>query len=497
MSFDVTFDRVAAYQAENVIPTVRKVPASSFASDFARTIFFNGDRISLHTATGGFNSVVQISASMALRTLFYYQPSPTVIDVSPQTLRDFLNQQDQPIESATLKELSIWDDFKYTLKVEFVPSKLTFSDPVGVNIECLASVTLLRDRLERPEQQGSRGISKGIAAAAYVPQIADYLRPVAPVPLGTVLIVASGTYFLRQDKSSKSAQVLANLTNAQVTFSPIGNDLARMWTTMMSEAEQQLHGQLTQRPQAHLTPRITLLGRMTGGFPLTEFPDFEARAFHVGDSGLQAMAVAFDVMPGCRGIIEEVEHFIGPFDFGVISDEAVIEQVFKYHWRIGQFKRNTFFQAPVTVRVQRDGREQDEDALLAGSYSLDTLDVVALDTLSDIRRDGIRVGGSGTVTPQSLTLSADGKVFKAGEVDLGPPGEKPWGVVLGPEVSAKLDPDPQLRDFQISLTKHGMSQVALPFASSQAPLWGSIQYSRLEAITKRMFFLGSFEHAFD
>jgi hypothetical protein len=497
MGFDVTFDRIASYQAENVIPAVRKISASSYASDLNRAIFFNGDRVSLHTASGGFNSVVQISASMALRTLFYYPLSPTVFDVSPQTLRDFLNQQEQPLESTALKELSIWDDFGYALKVEVVPSKLTFGDPTRVNIECLASITLLRERLERPNRQGSSGIAQGVAATSYVSHLADSLRLLTPVPIGSVQIVTSGAYYLRQDQSSKSAQVLANLTNAQVTFTPIGNDMARMWTTMMSDAEQQLLGQLTQRPQAHLTPRITLLGRMTGGFPLTEFPDFEARAFHVEGSGLQAMAVAFDVMPGCRGIIEEVEHFIGPFDFGVISDEAVIEQVFKYHWRIGQFKRNTFFQAPVTVRVQRDGREQDEDALLAGTYNLDTLDVVALDTLSDIRKDGIRIGGSGTVTPQSLTLSADGKVFKPGEVDLGPPGEKPWGVVLGPELSVKLDQDPQLRDFQISLTKHGMSQVALPFASSQAPLWGSIQYSRLEAITKRMFFLGSFEHAFD
>ncbi|MFZ0456552.1 MAG: hypothetical protein WAM24_22575 [Ignavibacteriaceae bacterium] len=58
---------VGFYAGQNVVPSVRKFASESFNTAIA-TLGYNPGDILLNRVTGGFNSVVQISASYCLRS---------------------------------------------------------------------------------------------------------------------------------------------------------------------------------------------------------------------------------------------------------------------------------------------------------------------------------------------------------------------------------------------------------------------------------------------
>src|SRR5262249_27433763 len=107
------------------------------------------------------------------------------------------------------------------------------------------------------------------------------------------------------------------------------------------------------------TTTPSLLGPQPGGFFFSEISYFQGRAFAVfAPPGLEpALAVAFDVMPGCHGIIEDVRHFIGPNPYGLVSDEFVVDRVFRHRWNLGGFDRRIELQLPMQVMVSRNGKQ--------------------------------------------------------------------------------------------------------------------------------------------
>jgi hypothetical protein len=248
-----------------------------------------------------------------------------------------------------------------------------------------------------------------------------------------------------------------------------------------------------------LSPTLSLVGPNAGGAPVPEITDFGVHASAVFDpSGFEpALAVAFDVMPGCHGILEDVRHFIGPNPYGVISDEFVVDSVFRHRWNRGGFDRRFELQAPIQVMVSRNGKQQMEDAVAFGHQDLLTLDHASIVTNSNLRADCIAFGGQARIVATSVRLDADGSTFDAGQVDLGPADPIPWSVQSIVDPTAAWSTDPQLREFQIEATRDGGQPIAAPFAwitSSNAP---AITYARIEGISKYVLFLGSLPDALD
>ena len=96
-----------------------------------------------------------------------------------------------------------------------------------------------------------------------------------------------------------------------------------------------------------------------------------------------ALAVAFDTMPGCHGVVDDIRHFIGPNAFGVISDEFVVDLVFRHRWNRGGFDRRLNLEAPLQVKVNRGGQERIEDAIVFGHQDLLSLEYAAITTDSN------------------------------------------------------------------------------------------------------------------
>src|SRR5262249_32201300 len=149
----------------------------------------------------------------------------------------------------------------------------------------------------------------------------------------------------------KSVDIVADLSAAAITVSPDPGDTTQIYDAILKSQEYLLRALLTPKNEMALTPTISLVGRNPANVPVPEIPDFEVRVFHVASQGWQALAAAFDVLPGCRGIIEDVAHFIGGSGYGVIHDEYVLQRVLLHKWAQGGFDRELALSNHVSVKV--------------------------------------------------------------------------------------------------------------------------------------------------
>jgi hypothetical protein len=175
----------------------------------------------------------------------------------------------------------------------------------------------------------------------------------------------------------------------------------------------------------------------------------------------------------------------------VISDEFVVDRVFRHKWNRGGFDRRINVQAPTRVKVKRNGKEREEDAIVYGYQDLLTLDWVSITTESNTRGDYVRLGGQAQSVPTKLRMVADGQTFNAGDVDLGPPDPGEWGIFVDLDLLRQLHPDPEIRAFQKQAEKDGSRHLARPFAFFQQDGSGiAVKYARVEGVSKHVFFLG-------
>ena len=197
-------------------------------------------------------------------------------------------------------------------------------------------------------------------------------------------------------------------------------------------------------------------------------------------------------MPGCHGVIDDVEHFIGNRDYGVITDEFVVERVFKFKWRIGGFDRS--FRLKRRIEISRDGNLEDAD--LKGRLDLQSLATVVFATDSDTRQDFIQIGGQARSVPTEIVTS-DGIVLGPGDVDFGSPQATPWSMATRPAVGPDLSSDPEVREFQERAHIDAYRHIARPFATfTTRPGSVTPQYTRLEVVTRYIFFLGQIPMVF-
>lgn len=248
-----------------------------------------------------------------------------------------------------------------------------------------------------------------------------------------------------------------------------------------------------------LTPTLSMVGYNPGGYPVPQSTNFDVSVFAVfGSPHFEpALAVALDIMPGCHGIAENVNHFIGPNPYGLISDEVVVDCVFRYKWDTGGFDRQLNIQVPVQVPVTRNGQQNLENAIAFGHEDLISLDAVSIDTDSNSRRDCIFFGGQAQVVPSSITLLTDGQTFTADQVDLGPAQTTQWQVGADLVSGQAQDLRPELQDFQLQASRDGLDPLSRPFAFAAAGYKPAITYVRVAGISRSVFFLGNLDVALD
>jgi hypothetical protein len=256
----------------------------------------------------------------------------------------------------------------------------------------------------------------------------------------------------------------------------------------------QRHGLNAKR--VYIAPVLSLVGRSPSNSAVTELPDFNVEVFHLGPSGHQALATAFNLTPASIGLVEEVQQFIGDYDYGVISDEYMIERVFLNKWRMGGFTRLFPVSAPVQVK-KGDGTI--EDIVAYGAFSLDALSWVRIDPHANTRSDLLKLGGDpGTASLTILSVKLrNGTVLGPDKVDFGPPKKYPWSVyTIATSTTPALSNDDAVRGFQIRAHEDAYQHIAKPFAffPIKDPL--AIEMPRLDGIARTFYVIGNIPTTF-
>ncbi|MCB2376963.1 hypothetical protein LGH70_05185 [Hymenobacter sp. BT635] len=542
---------VAAVYSSTVRPTARKLVADSWASSLALADRYNPREVHVNRVTGGFNSAVQVAASYCLRSYaeridadsvsIIARRRGAVLTTALEQLRDELTD---PFWATFVPEPTKAYGIGYSPR----PVSMSFAEPGSVTILFRADLALLVESRKLnppggpvPQFPGgfnplgpvsatlSANLPAGNPAPVALPvaEAAGDPTPVATHPqflpgafagslvntvlnpvelevplqvqrvLGTVEVTLKARLRWTAHKPQKSVDILLDLRQAEVTVNPGAGDARALYEELLAPLEPLLASHLAPHADIPLTPTISLIGRNTGFIGVPELPQFEVRVFPVQRGSRQALCAAFDVVPGCQGIIEDVEHFIGASDYGVIHDEYVVERVIRHKWNQGGFDRSVGVARKVSLRVKRDGRDRDEDAWVYGRLLLDSLDEVALQPHADLRGDLLLLSGQARGVADRVVLTTDGTVLTPENADLGPPEAATWAVNLAASLTLPWEPDAELRDFRQRAHTDGLRHLARPFARFPFTyLMPDVEYVRTEAVLKRMFFLGQLPGVF-
>lgn len=515
---------------------------------------YDPNRVVLQRATGGFNSAIEFAARFCM---WHFASRVRLHSISERItvaeLGAFL-----ATETANLRDPSVLDlaadtnsYLGYGLTLELEATDLTFSDPHRICVTFTGQLILngetyaidpgrfpRREKVREPfpdplgpieraegERQGSdlgggeTTFAEEMAPRATAPfvgqqsraEILDrpwmsfdrsierapeggrpflHLEPIAE--LGEVTLEVCADYRYNVDFDLKRVHVYADMRGATTTLTtPQSSDGKLFWQQFLTTEEQAMM-RVGSAPQVPIVPTVSMVGVNPANVTVDEMPDFEARAEHVGARPRQALAVLIDAMAGCHGTVEDVQQFIGNNLFGVISDEWIVNRVFKHKWRLGGFLRA--IELRQTIQIKRAGH--DEDATLHGWMTLETLDIISIETESTARTDAIRLGGSASTRADAVILR-DGTTVGPDKVDLGPPRPNPWTVFTGPAVNPALAPNPAMRAFQQRAHTDAFRYLARPFAGLPSDGAAPIAYTRTEGVTKQVFFLGSLSSSFD
>lgn len=501
------------------------------------TVSYDPDLVALEQASGGFNSVVEFAARFCLAHFSYRARLGSLgQQITAAELDAFLTSESGSLTTPELLALKVdpTSPLGYGLSVELSPTDITFSDPNRVcfvfsgALELEAEVYVrksdpfergalvdpyLRDPRGPVEQEGPlgpfvdtgeqgnvsfRGAGPGRGA------ILGSLRPArgrgggretdfAPVAeLGQVSVEVCAEYGFDVDFDLKHVRVYADMRTATTKLTtPASGDGKLFWDKFLAGQEAALET-VYSPPLVELAPVVSMVGLNPANVTVDEMPDFDARVHHVGEHPQQALAVMIDAMSGCQGVIEDVQQFIGNNSFGVISDEWIVDRLFRHKWRLGGFLRA--LELRQTIQIKRNN--QPEDATLHGWMTLDTLDQVAIQTDSTGRTDAVTLGGAATTRADSVILR-DGSVVGPDKVDFGPPKSSPWTIFTAPEVNPVLSLDAAMRAFELRAHADAFRFLSRPFASLPSDSAAQIAYARIEGVLKRVFYLGSLSASFD
>jgi hypothetical protein len=534
----------AALVASNVIPSRRKVATESWADAFEVLDLFNPGDVPLNRVTGGFNAAVQVAAAYSLRSYTQQVGQIRVVATrSSNRMQTDLTPILSKITDPWWTTATLDPGLDYGIGVELTPASLTYSDPrnatitlrgtIGLYVEAIvidpAHVPDRRAFAEpfgdppidvfaggpgRQPSAGSEGMplmtrraGSTMRAAGRAPNTAagaamgDLVEAAWGAPereqamrllhaIGDIQVTVTAPYDSTEHGPQRSVDVWMNMGEATIVVAPAAGDAKLFYETFLTTRVGTLAARLAPVAQMPLTPTVSLAGRNPANSRIDEFTEFETRVFHVIERDRHAICVAFDVVPGCKGIIENVRHFIGGSDYGVVHDEYVVERVLRHKWNAGGFDRSMALANHVSLKVQRNGRDSTEDAMVYGRLVLHTLDVIALVPNADSRGDVLALGGQAQAVADRVVL-ADGNVLTPGNADLGPAQDTGWAVNIAPAISTPWEPDAELRDFKNQAHRDGIRHLARPFARfPEGYGFPEVQYTRTEAVQKRLFFLG-------
>jgi hypothetical protein len=460
--------------------------------------------ISPRRASGGFNCVAQVSADMARRIFAAQVEAPQLaIPIPPEALREFIDEHREELSEST-RRLSLDERASYFLRAEFgAPSDLSFLNPNRVHVTFEGEVRLTRtDAFAKPFRPAGAAHLQAAPFAALLsadqaPGLIDGadLQPADPegslvAGLGGVSLELTCDYSASREPRFVRCDVVASLSDAEVTLNIPSGDGRLFVESFGGEQATALLQQISAPPEVKLTPTISVVGHNPAGAIVREFSQCSTEVFHVEQTGLQALAIAFDLMPGCHGTVEDVQGFLCGRDFGVISDEWVVGQVLKNKWRLGGFSRR--LHAEVGVRIKRGDRE--EDASVYVDVRLDGLDTGLLETDANRRTDFLRISGPATATPRFLRLQ-DGSVHGPDEVDLGEPVAQRWTVSTTPALDESPTSEWQMRVFQMEASRDAYRHLARPFANFPE-LGNDVTYTRVEGVEKFIYCLGNCREVF-
>jgi hypothetical protein len=530
-----------ALRASNVIPTTRKIAAESWAGNYQLVDLYDPRDVHLDRVAGGFNTVVQVAASYCLRS--YAQQ----IDLVQVTARSRGSKLERNLAELKDQLTDVWWDTlvleatrTYGFGYNLTPVKLDFAAGNMATITLRGNISFMTEAIvdpvpetqpqfpvnpfspgvlsagqeepsppvpkpkSLPERTMSSGVEPGLrplvqnaSVNVTVIDMVEFERPMRPIhQIGPIEVVLSAPYASTEHVPQRAVDVWLNMNEAKIVVKPAAGDAKLIYDLFLAAKAQNLAGQLAPVTQIALTPTISLVGRNSANNRINEFTEFETRTFSVTDRSRQALCVAFDVVPSCRGIIESVRHFIGGSDYGVIHDEYVVERVLRHKWNGGGFDRSIGLAHNVSLKTKRDGRDTTEDAMVFGRLLLNTLDTIALIPHADLRTDVLSLGGEAQAVPDRVVLN-DGSVLTPETADLGPVQDARWGVDVSASISVPWEPDPEMRDFQMRAHLDGIRHLARPFSRFPREFGlPDVQYTRTEAIQKRMFFLGQLPQVF-
>jgi hypothetical protein len=543
----------ATLLGSNVIPTRRKVVTESWADQLELVDLYDPRDVQVNRVTGGFNTAVQVSASYSLRS--YAEQIGDVRVVFRRRgsrLEPDLAELHAQATDPWWASLVLNPTLTYGFGIDLVPTQLVFSDPHRATVTFQGKISFMTEAIiidpvrepgpftpvgplpgplaqvalssqpgatpsgalapmappmefplsrmssrSGPEVRRFDRATAGVLTGGVVLEPAEFERPMRVLhPIGNVEVTLTAPYDSTQHTPQRSVDVWMDMNQAEIVMTPEAGDAKLFYDAFLATSAGNLAAQIAPVARIPLMPTISLAGRNSANSRIDEFPLFDTRVFHVAERKRHALCVAFDVVPGCKGIIEDVRHFIGGNDYGVIHDEYVVERIVRHKWNEGGFDRSIGLANNVSLKVQRNGRDSTEDAMVYGRLLLNTLDVVTLVPHADLRTDLLALGGQAQAVPDRVVL-ADGTVLTPDNADLGPTQDTVWAVNVEASVSTPWEPDPELRDFQAQAHRDGIRHLARPFSRFPTGFGlPEIQYTRTEAVQKRVFFLGQLPRVF-
>lgn len=330
-----------------------------------------------------------------------------------------------------------------------------------------------------------RGNDFGIISGGGIENLIGYLRLEVVCPYG-----------YKTNMSQRSVDVYAQTNQSTLTVVSTSNNVIDQLVAAGAFGEDNaiLKDIFTRHDKVHLIPTIAVGGGSGPSTRPTEFENFDAVVFHVTNTinSLQAITVAIDLKPGSMGIIEDVPHFIGSADYGVITDEFRIERLFRYKWRMGKFLRRY----PLSQNIQVKRNSNIEEATLRGYLTMDSLDVVSFEINANTGEDIIKICGKSKVHVDDVQL-ANGTIIpndpdpdSESGMDFGNPVEKTWILKSKLNVNTILPSNPFERRFQQVAYEDAYQYIGRPFANYNVQ--ADVIYTRLHSVTKQVFVLGKY-----
>jgi len=489
---------------------------------------FDPTSVRPEVASGGFSCVVELSAAFCLR-VFDSQFPRHWLPADAKPLDQLLLSGKETFTSAYLNDLSSKKKglpADVALGVDdFVPLDLYFEDPHEVVITYQADVALFTqagqevptspgqtassapDRSFRVSPGSLAGGTADAIAMVGSPQERTVLpaQPALPLPqssatpwmpfesLGKFRIQIRAPYIFHKDAKHRRVDVLTELSGATLSAVLPTPDAAKLLQAGILGKDASLLYQLLTLKEVRLTPTVAVVGRAPVTQEPVEFPLFDPLAIHVQHGRRQAIAVAINLKPSCEGIAEHVEHFIGPHDYGVISDALLVERLFRFRWRTG----GLFGNLPLAQVLQVQRNKNVEDATLRGYLALDTLDLVSMEIEANSDKDVIKLAGQASVHVDYLELKDGTKVTKPSkeQPNFGAPKNVPWSFVAEVKTVAQYPSEPMLADFQRQAETRAFRHLPRPFANIPIDV-AMIRYVRLTSVAQCIYYLGDFRSPF-